>query len=130
MIVQGSCAVGSFRMQPRPTDRFDAAGTLIAPMGMGLARSPLAKNRTGNGIASCRRQSLNQRRACGTNMGFVALRGRVVELETWHSPISRSIECACSCKPAGARPDGREPVGGLAFTRTWRRARERPKASR
>lgn len=127
MTVQGSCAVGSFRMQPGPTNRIDAAGALIASIGMGSARSRLATNRTGNGIGG---SPWNQRCACGTHMGFVALRGRVVELETWHSPISRSIECACSCKPAGARPDGREPVGGLAFTRTWRRARERPKASR
>lgn len=58
MIVQGSCAVGSFRMQPGPTNRIDAAGVLIASIGMGLARSRLATNRTGNGIASCRRQSL------------------------------------------------------------------------
>lgn len=58
MVVQGSCAVGSFRMQPGPTNRIDAAGALIASMGMGLARSRLATNRTGNSIASCRRQSL------------------------------------------------------------------------
>lgn len=39
MIVQGSCALGSFRMQPGPTDCIDAAGALIALMGMGVARS-------------------------------------------------------------------------------------------
>lgn len=55
MIVQGSCVVGSFRMQPGPINRIDAAGALIASIGMGLAR---ATNRTGNGIASRRRQSL------------------------------------------------------------------------
>lgn len=58
MIVQGSCAVGSFRMQLGPINRIDAAGALIVSIGMGLARSRLATNRTGNGIASCRRQSL------------------------------------------------------------------------
>lgn len=58
MIVQGSCAVGSFRMQPGPINRIDAAGALIVSIGMGLARSRLATNRTGNGIASCRRQAL------------------------------------------------------------------------
>lgn len=129
MIVQGSCAVGSFRLQPGPTNRIDAASALIASIGMGLARSRLATNRTGT-LPAAGGSPWNQRCACGTHTGFVALRGRVVELETRHSPISRSIECACSCKPAGARPDGREPVGGLALTRTWRRARERPKASR
>lgn len=33
MIVQRSCALGSFRMQPGLTDRTDAAGALIAPIG-------------------------------------------------------------------------------------------------
>lgn len=32
MIIQGSCALGSFRMQPGPTNRIDAAGALIAPI--------------------------------------------------------------------------------------------------
>lgn len=127
MIVQGSCALSSFRMQPGPTDRIDAAGALIAFVGMGVARSRLATNRIGNGMATCTRQSLEPTVCLWNAHG---LWGSVVELETWHSPISRSIECACSCKPAGARPDGREPVGSLALTRTWRRARERPKASR
>lgn len=58
MIVQGSCALSSFRMQPGPTDRIDAAGALIAFVGMGVARSRLATNRIGNGMAICTRQSL------------------------------------------------------------------------
>lgn len=36
MIVQGSCALGSFPYAAGPTNRIDAAGALIAPMGDGL----------------------------------------------------------------------------------------------
>lgn len=36
LIVQGSCALGSLRMQPGSTNRIDAAGALIARMGDGL----------------------------------------------------------------------------------------------
>lgn len=56
MIVQGSCALGSFRMQPGPTNRIDAAGALIAPMGDGLGS--IASSCESNGIATCTRQSL------------------------------------------------------------------------
>lgn len=56
MIVQGSCALGSFRMQPGPTNRIDAAGALIAPMGDGLGS--IASSCESNGIATCTRRSL------------------------------------------------------------------------
>ncbi len=62
MIVQESCALGSFRMRPGPTNRIDAAGGLgRAHGGTSLARSRLAANRTDNGIATSTRQSWNQR---------------------------------------------------------------------
>lgn len=82
MIVQGSCALGSFPYAAGPTNRIDAAGALIAPMGDGLGSIASSCDSTGNGIATWTRQSLEPTVCLWNAHGLCGAEGRVVELES------------------------------------------------